>query len=74
MLSTCDSGTNTVSCDPQNNELKLTDNQVERCHSIRLFLDLIYGHTLNPPSSSFHKYLNVGTLLKKYDCEGPMQA
>ena len=74
MLSACDQNTPASSNGSEVTELHLTDDEIERCHSIRLFLDLICGRPIDPPSSSFRKYLNVGLLLKKYDCEGHMQS
>jgi hypothetical protein len=73
MLSVCHQDKRLTPSQIEHNELRLVDDQIERSHSIRLFLDLIYNRPITPPSSSFNKYLNVGLLLNKYECEGHMQ-
>lgn len=56
------------------NELKLTDGTLELQHTIRLFLDFIYGKEIKCATGSWRKYINVGFLFKKYECTGASQS
>ena len=70
MLTTCD----TEKTQDKPGEVRLTDSAIEGSNSIRLFLDLLYGHTLPLPDSSHRKFNNVGFLIRKYNCPAAEQA
>lgn len=63
-----------IDVQPPSDELKFTDTTLELRHTIRLFLDFIYGKEIKCATGSWRKFVNVGLLFRKYECSGAAQA
>lgn len=50
-------------------KIEMTDPDLETAVNISLFLDVLYGKKLDLPDGEFGRYVSIGTLLRKYECE-----